>query len=304
MKYKITTPKINVTIRTNVLKTIFDECDRYDNSETGGRILGTFERNDAGTLQVKVSGVIDAGPNSRRSSSSFFNDGDYQAKLFRRIEHSYPDIEHLGNWHTHHVNGYPTLSNGDISTYRRIVNHPKHNLEFFYALLVVQRNQGSSSLDRYRVRHYILFRGDDGVYEINSKKVSLSTEEAIWPIQEENESDDPQNEFTIRASDKKIIDRLYPSIHPYQSAQTKNFFWRGSIQLIDDTVVQLTTLELTKDNSNSTPQYVAIVKGAPIACSKISNQIDTQFSSAAEAIYSVEKKMNQLLYQAICEVEM
>ena len=42
-------------------------------------------------------------------------------------------IEHLGNWHTHHVNGYPNLSGGDVATYRRIVNHELHNLDFFYA---------------------------------------------------------------------------------------------------------------------------------------------------------------------------
>ena len=302
MKFKKETPEIGVTIRIDVLKTIFDECDRYDKFETGGRILGTFERNDD-ALQIYVNGVIDAGPKARRSISSFFNDGDYQAKLFRRIESTYPEIEHLGNWHTHHVNGYPTLSRGDISTYRRIVGHPNHNLDFFYALLVVQRYQGSSVWDRYRVRHYILFRGDDSVYEISAAKVSLSKEEAIWPMPEETESVEPKTDFSIRARDKKIINRLYPSIQPYQSAQTKKFYWRGPIQLIDDTVVQITTIETTGDNSKSTPQYLAFVNEAPVACSEISKKIETQFNSAAEAIYSVEKQMNQLLYQANCKVE-
>ena len=57
--------------------------------------------------------MLEPGPNAQRSPTYFFQDGDHQEKLFRAIEASHPDIEHLGNWHTHHVNGYPTLSGGD-----------------------------------------------------------------------------------------------------------------------------------------------------------------------------------------------
>ena len=303
MKINKTTPKIYITVRTKVLQTVFDECDRYDNIENGGRILGTFKHNDDGTLQIQVNGVIDAGPDARRSNASFFSDGNYQADVFRRIERSNPDVEHLGNWHTHHVNGYPTLSSGDIATYRRIVNHKKHNLDFFYALLVVQRNPDSHASDRYRVRHFVLFRGDDDVYEIDSKQVSFSTEGAIWPIPYESESGSSQHDLTIRAKDKEIIQCLYPSVQPYQSAHMKKFYWRGPIKLVDNTIIQITVLELTDDHSNSKPQYAVFVKDTPIACPEITEQLDTRFYSAAEAVYSVEKKMNQLLYRTACSVE-
>ena len=98
------------------------------------------------------------GPNAQRSPTYFLQDGDYQEKLFRAIEASHPDIEHLGNWHTHHVNGYPTLSGGDKTTYFKTVNHEKHNTDFFYALLVVSKNRGGNP--RYEVKHFFFRRGD------------------------------------------------------------------------------------------------------------------------------------------------
>ena len=149
---------VRVEIAGRALQSVFEECDRYDSDETGGRMVGHFAlvRN---TLVVRARGVIEPGPNARRTRTSFFQDGDYQTEVFRRIEAEDPTIEHLGNWHTHHVNGHPNLSGGDIATYRRIVNHGLHNLDFFYALLVTARREGRSGLGRYAVRHYVLFRG-------------------------------------------------------------------------------------------------------------------------------------------------
>ena len=95
--------------------------------------------------------------NDRRPIS--FRTATTRSELFRAIEASHPEIEHLGNWHTHHVNGYPTLSGGDKTTYFKTVNHEKHNTDFFYALLVVGKNRGGNP--RYAVKHFIFRRGDD-----------------------------------------------------------------------------------------------------------------------------------------------
>ena len=93
---------VRVEIAGRALQSVFEECDRYDSDETGGRMVGHFalERN---TLVVRARGVIEPGPNARRTRTSFFQDGDYQTEVFRRIEAEDPTIEHLGNWHTHHV---------------------------------------------------------------------------------------------------------------------------------------------------------------------------------------------------------
>ena len=136
-------PAFSISIARGALESIFDECDKYDADETGGRLLGTY-RHKNGRYDIEVKGVLEPGPNAQRSPTYFLQDGDYQEKQFRAIEASHPDIEHLGNWHTHHVNGYPTLSGGDKATYFKTVNHEKHNTDFFYALLVVGKNRGGN----------------------------------------------------------------------------------------------------------------------------------------------------------------
>src|SRR5437773_9698270 len=155
----------SVSMARGVLESIFDECDQYDIDETGGRLVGCYRQKDA-QYDIEVLGVIPPGPNARRSPTSFFQDGEYQEQIFRSIEENYPNIRHLGNWHTHHVNGHPTLSGGDRETYHRTVNHPNHNTDFFYALLVTARIPGGQGLERYTAKHFILYRSDPQEYEI------------------------------------------------------------------------------------------------------------------------------------------
>ena len=130
-----TTDKVRLSIPKAALIEVFDECDGFDQDETGGRVIGTFDEH-RGKLAIHVAGIIEAGPQARRSAVSFFQDGEYQERVFRKIEDQHREIEHLGNWHTHHVNGLQHLSDGDIETYFRTVNHRNHNAPFFYALLV------------------------------------------------------------------------------------------------------------------------------------------------------------------------
>ena len=131
---------VRLTLPQAALRAIFDECDGFDQDETGGRVVGTFQEH-GDKLALEITGIIEAGPQAKRSAVSFFQDGKYQERIFRQIESSHPEIEHLGNWHTHHVNGLQTLSGGDIETYHRTVNHHNHNTPFFYALLVTAKTQ-------------------------------------------------------------------------------------------------------------------------------------------------------------------
>ena len=144
------------------LMTVFDECDSFTDDETGGRVIGTY-RETRGELTIEVTGIIEPGPSARRSRVSFFQDGPYQEGIFRQIEQQHPEIEHLGNWHTHHVNGLPHLSGGDITTYTRTVDHKNHNTSFFYALLVIAKNAGATGLSRYVIKHYVFHRGGEHV---------------------------------------------------------------------------------------------------------------------------------------------
>lgn len=160
---------LTVSIPRPILEGIFSECDRFSNEETGGRLLGfyTWQRTD---LHIDVRALIAAGPNARRSRISFFQDGDYQERVFRAVENKHPRIEHLGNWHTHHPNGLGALSQGDIETYTKCVNSPNHNTDFLYALLVTHATPNSPT--PYAIRHFVFVRHSYEFVEVPAKDVS------------------------------------------------------------------------------------------------------------------------------------
>lgn len=293
---EVSSVKIEVTRRA--LQTVFDECDRYDSDETGGRMVGHFalERN---TLVVRARGVIEPGPNARRTRTSFFQDGDYQTEVFRRIEAEDPSIEHLGNWHTHHVNGYPTLSGGDIATYRRIVNHELHNLDFFYALLVTARLEGQQGLGRYTVRHYVLFRGHDEVFEVNPEDVRITDEATIWPkdaadagARTQTDPDRIDRAVHVREHDQRVFKVIYPSLRPRLSARSETFFWKGVLPLVDGTEAELRVLEVEDDEGLAYyPRVSSALSGAEELCEK-------PFRRASEAVRALEIRLNRAIYDA------
>lgn len=302
MKTKCSVRELYVEITGEVLESVFDECDRYDRDETGGRVVGHFSL-DEEALIVRAKGVIEPGPNARRTSTSFFQDGDYQTEIFRHLEANDPLIEHLGNWHTHHVNGYPTLSSGDVATYRRIVNHNLHNLDFFYALLVTKRYPKRTELKRYSVRHYVLFRGDDGVYEIPPENVRVTDDQRIWPqirsdIQNVDGSrvadgDKSRGVFEVRANDKHTLEMLCPSMEPRLSSKTGTFFWKGKLPLIDGSVIDIKVAEVKDDGELF---YIPVVSSASQSVSAL---CETPHPSASHVVRALESLMNQEIYESV-----
>ena len=301
MKAKRKVQTIRVEIAGEVLESVFEECDRYDHDETGGRVVGHFS-GDHGTLVVRAAGVIEPGPNARRTSASFFQDGDYQTEVFRRLEAKDHSIEHLGNWHTHHVNGYPTLSPGDVATYRRIVNHALHNLDFFYALLVTNRNEGRNGLDRYAIRHYVLFRGEDDVHEVRPADVRVTDEPRVWPkkVDDSNrvlgaggaKGDGTPRTVGVRARDQGVLGVLCPSMEPRLSSRTGTFFWKGSLPLIDGTAMEIRVAEVEDDDGLL---YYPVISNASDAVAKL---CETPFPSASHAVRALESRMNREIYQS------
>ena len=294
---------VTVEIAGEALQSVFEECDRYDSDETGGRMVGHFAL-EQNTLVVRARGVIEPGPNARRTRTSFFQDGDYQTEIFRRIEAEDPTIEHLGNWHTHHVNGHPNLSGGDIATYRRIVNHELHNLDFFYALLVTARREGRSGLGRYAVRHYVLFRGDNEVYEVDPGDVRITDEATIWPKDVAGAGDgleaDPdrmERAVAVRAQDRQVLEVMYPSLRPRLSARSEMFFWKGPLPLVDGTEAGLRILEVEDDEGLAYYLRVSPASG------EARELYETPFRSASEAVRALEMKLNGAIYWSAAGAE-
>lgn len=293
-------PAFSISIAREALETIFDECDRFDVDETGGRLLGTY-RHKNGQYDIQVKGVLAPGPNAQRSPTSFFQDGEYQERLFRSIEVSHPDIEHLGNWHTHHVNGYPTLSGGDKTTYFNTVNHKKHNTDFFYALLVVSKNHDGNP--RYAIKHFILRRNDQTVYEIPATQVRLVNTPALRPRDPRPvETPGPSREAAPqiapnreRAKDQEFFSEFYPDLKPLLSKSIGAPYWKGPLSLVDGSRADVVAIENAEGQA---PFYsIATSCNNPVIADILARYQERQFRSARHAVLHLERDLNQALFR-------
>jgi hypothetical protein len=292
---------VQVVIPQAALTCVFDECDRFDIDETGGRVIGTYEERN-GDLTLRVRGIIEPGPGARRSQVSFFQDGAYQEQIFRQIEQRHSEIEHLGNWHTHHVNGLPHLSGGDLGTYTRIVNHKNHNTAFFYALLVIAKNNTSNPRERYALKHYLFSRGVDGFIEIPPAQIRVVNEPLIWPgkagpdvIAKSNGT--PPVAFAARPQrvlDRDVLAEFYKEFRSFCSPKL-GFYWRGRLELLDGSQPELVLLE---DQAASQPRYTITVRDSAEPVARAAEALAKQeFSSARMALITAERTLNRALYQ-------
>jgi integrative and conjugative element protein (TIGR02256 family) len=294
-------PSVEIVMPQAALTCVFDEWDRFDVDETGGRVIGTYEERKGG-LVIHVKGIIEPGPAARRSQVSFFQDGAYQEQIFRQIERSHSEIEHLGNWHTHHVNGLPHLSGGDLTTYSRIVNHKKHNTAFFYALLVVAKNVTGNPRERYALKHYLFRRGIGGFLEIPTEHMKIVNEPLIWPAAADGaaiaKSNGPESIVSAarpeRVLDRDVLAEFYKEFRPFGSPKL-GFYWRGRLELLDGSHPELVLLE---DQTASHPRYTIAVRDSAEPLGRAAGDLAKQeFSSARMALITAERMLNRALYQ-------
>lgn len=301
MLFRKKRPLFSISIARGALESIFDECDRYDLDETGGRLLGTY-RHDHGRYDIQVKGVLEPGPNAQRSPTYFLQDGDYQERLFRSVEVSHPDIEHLGNWHTHHVNGLQTLSSGDKTTYFKTVNHEKHNIDFFYALLVVSKNRRGNP--RYAIKHFIFRRGDDNIYEIPTKDVHLvdtpllrprDTVETIASREPRRQHASPGAPNPERAKDQEFFSEFYPGLKALLAKDIGAPYWKGPLLLVDGSRAELVAMEDPQDKARS--YSIATSSKNPTITNILVQYKERKFRSARHAVLHLERDLNHALYR-------
>ena len=160
-----------VVINEAVAKMINDEVRDHPHVEVGGKFVGFLRAGASSRVEIFVTHSLDAGPGAHRTATEHLGDAKYQERQFRQMESIRPDIEHLGSWHSHHPNGYDTLSGGDIRGYFETVNDPGHNHDWFYALLVTDSRGFKSS------RHFLFERGRTDFVEIPFDCVSVCRSE-------------------------------------------------------------------------------------------------------------------------------
>jgi hypothetical protein len=281
-----------ISIARGVIDSIYDECDRFDSDETGGRLIGSYKANGE-HRDVQVWGVLGAGPKAKRSPISFFQDGDYQEKAFRAIERDHQDVEHLGSWHTHHVNGLTTLSSGDLRTYHATVNHEQHNTDFFYALLVVRKTPHRAK--RYEIKHFLFRRNDDSVYEIPDEEVRIVEGPRASASSESIHTADVQRAAVIpeRAKDQEFFAEFYPRFKPAVAKQI--LCWKGRLNLIDDSNVEVLAMETVDDAKSS--YSIGVIGDSADRWKALKRYEDRSFRSARHAVLSLEGDLNREVFR-------
>jgi hypothetical protein len=298
MLFRSKKPVFSIAIARGALESIFDECDKHNVDETGGRLLGTY-REKGGRTEIEVKAVLEPGPNAQRSPTYFLQDGEHQERLFRAIEASHPEIEHLGNWHTHHVNGLTTLSGGDKTTYLRTVNHERHNTDFFYALLVASRNRGGNP--RYAVKHFIFRRNDQTIYELPTDEVRVVDMPALRPraADRAEASDPPPRQPTApnpeRVNDQEFFAEFYHGLKPLLSKNAGALYWKGPIALVDGSRAEVVAMEDPDDPRRS--YSIATSSKEPAIAAVLARYQDQKFRSARHAVLHFERDLNQALYR-------
>lgn len=295
-------PEIHIVMPEEALTVVFDECDQFTDDETGGRVVGTYVEEN-GRLNIHVTGIIEPGPSARRSRVSFFQDGPYQEQIFRQIEAQHREIEHLGNWHTHHVNGLPQLSGGDLATYTRTVNHKNHNTSFFYALLVTAKNATQSPRERYIIKHYVFRRGDENFYQVPATNVRIVKEALVWPsagggvkhrAKPETAAQIELGAQPERVQDRAVLNELYKTFRAFGSPKL-GFYWRGQLELIDGSTVEVVLLE---DQASRSSAYTVTLRDPNSTLQDTADDIaKREFSSARVALVTAERALNRALFQ-------
>lgn len=101
-----------------VVGDLLSEAWRAWPNETGGVLLGI-----SGARGSVVRAVIGPGPAAEHARMSFLPDTDWQRAEVARLWTTAPELEYLGDWHTH-PGGSPGLSALDRKTLRSIAEYP------------------------------------------------------------------------------------------------------------------------------------------------------------------------------------
>src|SRR5262249_41149792 len=136
-------------------------------------------------------------------------------------------------------------------------NHEKHNIDFFYALLVVRKNR--AGIPRYAIKHFIFRRNDQTVYEIPPKTVRVVDMPALRPYATTcAEKRGPPTQVRPsppnlqRAKDQEFFGDFYPDLKPLISKGTGAPYWRGPLALVDGSRIEIVTMEST---DGAAPSY-------------------------------------------------
>jgi len=274
--------------------------------EEGGKFLGTIIENKH-QLKIKIFSYIDAGPRVSNSQTHIVPDGEHQEYLFRIIEGYDPNIEHIGSWHSHHCNGYPELSPGDIQGYKHNVNDRNFNLNWFFVMLITKVSKHG-----VEAKYYLFQRGSENFYELDKTDVSIvnqeykyenilrEVEQSTYSHRNQNRSELPTTDYRennrtwenfmmdIRAEDKAWIEKNFRLYRTYRNKKDDSIYWRVNVPLSDRDNLEVTYAYPTKSDVEKHASVVVYYQSQEVLRSKIDLD-ENRFEKIARLIDQAQK---------------
>ena len=130
---------------------------QYPNIETGGDLFGLWLNEN----EVVIQAVLGPGKNSRRTTTSFFQDEKYLSKAGSLLTHD-QGLCNVGSWHSHHE---MNISHGECTTCEHLPTPGRF-------LLLIANNETKNGATKIAMR-FNLFESSDEGNEIVAMNISI-----------------------------------------------------------------------------------------------------------------------------------
>lgn len=126
---------------------ILEESQRMYPQETGGILIGRFERE-----HVFIDYATAPGPEAQHTIYEFKRNGDYsQEVLDNTVAESGGLVDYIGEWHSHPLKSRSSLK--DMMAMQWIANNKKYAIQYPVMGLCMREGAGS-----WQVRFYLYYR--------------------------------------------------------------------------------------------------------------------------------------------------
>jgi len=188
-----------------------------------------------------------------------------------------------------------------LSSYGPWQNTAKVTSSFFYALLVIAKNDSGTQLDRYVIKHYVFCRNDDTYYEVPPANVKIVEAPLVWPTSAArapshsaaHAEPDYLDVHPGRVADRDTLGELYKGFRSF-SSQKLGFYWRGQLELVDGSEQEILLLE---DKAAKRPSYSIALREPHDALKHAAEDLaKLDFPSARLALVTAERTLNRALF--------
>jgi hypothetical protein len=146
-----------VVVHEHLIEVSRRQIEASPRAETGGKFLGfiispgsqpldtpygrtvadVWRKLAAAGGALLLVGSISPGPRMESTEVGLFPDAEFQGGVFQALEADEPALHHLGSWHSHHPNGVPHFSPGDLAHYHSVMESENYEPDYFVAGLCV-----------------------------------------------------------------------------------------------------------------------------------------------------------------------